>query len=415
MKAIITDKLLRAVAANKRPHKPVSDQILRGFGVRFSNHGGPSFFAIRRLRGGPKQPIRLHVGRYPALSLADARERAWVLLRDLQNGIDPRQRALEEQPAKQVKQIHTYGAVAEDFIKRVVASKRTRRAIELRIRRELVKRWKDRPITNVTRADVVQMADEIVDRGDPEAARQTFVYGRRLHDWAIARGIYGLGEASPYDRLQASDLVGRKKPRQRLLSSKELALIWGAAASWDLYGPYVLLLLLLGVRRNELARSTWNEIDLEKALWVIPPERMKSDEGLSVPLPPIAVEILSALPRFGSANYVFSARGSRPFNDFGGIKKLLDKRIVALNGGKALDHWTFHDCRRTFRTALSTIGIAAHIAELCIGHRQPKLFRIYDLHRFDHEKRHAFDAHAARLMQIVAPPDDKVVPLRKVT
>lgn len=237
MKAVITDKLLRAVAAKKRPHAPVSDQILRGFGVRFSKRGEPSFFAIRRLRGGPKQPIRLHVGRYPALSLADARERAWALLRDLQNGIDPRQRALEEQRAKQAKQMHTYGAVAEDFIKRAVASKRTARAIELRIRRELIKRWGDRPINDITRVDVVQMADEVVDRGDPEAARQTFMYGRRLHDWAIARGTYGLGEASPYDRLQASDLVGRKKPRQRLLSSTELALIWRAAESGICMAP----------------------------------------------------------------------------------------------------------------------------------------------------------------------------------
>jgi integrase len=414
VKTVITDKFLRAVAAKKQPHAPVTDQALRGFGVRFSKRGEPSFFAIRRLRGGPKQPVRLHVGKYPALSLADARDRAWALLRDLQNGIDPRQRARDEERAKQARQQPTYAAVAEDFIKRVVANKRTARAIELRIRRELVKRWEGRPITDVTRADVVQMVDEIVDGGDPEAARQTFMYGRRLHDWAIARGTYGLGEASPYDRLQVSDLVGRKRPRQRLLSSTELALIWRAAESWDVYGPYLLLLLLLGVRRNELARAAWTEIDLDKALWVIPPERMKSDEGLSVPLPPIAVEILSALPRFGSATYVFMARGSRPFNDFGEIKKQLDKRITALNGGKALDRWTFHDCRRTFRTALSSLGIAPHIAELCIGHRQPKLFRTYDLHRFDTEKRHAFESHAAQLMQIVAPPDNRVVPLRKV-
>jgi hypothetical protein len=236
MKAVITDKLLRAVAVKKQPHSPVSDQTLRGFGVRFSKRGEPSFFVIRRLRGGPIQPVRLQVGRYPALSLADARERAWTLLRELQNGIDPRERAREEQRAKQAKQLHTYGAVAEEFIKRAIAGKRTARAIELRVRRELVKRWWDRPITDVTRADVVQMIDEIVG-GDPESARQTFMYGRRLHDWAITRGIYGLGEASPYDRLKASELVGRKKPRQRLLSSSELALIWRAARSWDLYGP----------------------------------------------------------------------------------------------------------------------------------------------------------------------------------
>jgi integrase len=153
-------------------------------------------------------------------------------------------------------------------------------------------------------------------------------------------------------------------------------------------------------------------MNLHQALWIIPPERMKSDEGLSVPLPPMAVEILSALPRFDSP-FVFTARGSRPFNDFGEIKARLDDRIAHFNDSKPLDHWTLHDCRRTFRTSLSTLGIAPHVAELCIGHRQPKLFRTYDLHRFDAEKRYAFEAHAARLMQIVRPSQDKIVPLRK--
>jgi hypothetical protein len=64
---------------------------------------------------------------------------------------------------------------------------------------------------------------------------------------------------------------------------------------------------------------------------------------------------------------------------------------------------------------LSTLGIAPHIAELCLAHRQPGLARTYDLHRFDEEKRHALNAWAARLLAIVEPPPDKVVALRKAT
>ncbi len=114
------------------------------------------------------------------------------------------------------------------------------------------------------------------------------------------------------------------------------------------------------------------------------------------------------------SDFVFTARGSKALNDFGTIKQRLDRRIAELNGGEPIPAWTFHDARRTFRTGLSTLGVAPHIAELCLAHRQPGLARTYDLHRFDAEKRHALNAWAARLLSIVEPSPDKVTPLRRV-
>jgi Phage integrase central domain len=73
-----------------------------------------------------------------------------------------------------------FDVIAEDFIQRHVTRARTAPAIALRIRRELVTRWGNRSITDISRADVARMVDEIVDRGHPEAARQTFTYARRL-------------------------------------------------------------------------------------------------------------------------------------------------------------------------------------------------------------------------------------------
>jgi integrase len=227
----------------------------------------------------------------------------------------------------------------------------------------------------------------------------------------VARGLL---QHAPTDHLNTKDLIGAKKPRQRLLRDEELTLIWRTAAQAPYPdGPYVMLLLLLGVRRSELGQATWGEIDLDRALWTIPPARMKSDEGHTVPLPPRAAEILRALPRFGSG-YVFTARGTRPLNDFGTVKSRIDRRIAELNGGQSIEPWTFHDARRSFRTGLSTLNIAPHIAELCLAHRQPGLARTYDLHRFDAEKRHALNAWAAYLLSIVEPQPGKVTPLRKV-
>ena len=410
MKAAVTEKLLRSLLAKGASHEPIWDEIPPHLEWRI-NKRDITGSVVGRVRGsGTRQPIRLRAGHFPTTPVAEIRQRGRKLRHDLDSGIDPRAVKREQLLAEVAERTRQFDAIAEQFIQRL-AGARTARAIELRIRRELITRWGDRPIDKITRADVANMVVEIAERGHREAARQTFVYARRLFRWAAARGVL---KYAPTDYLNIKDLVGAKRARQRLLRDEELALIWRAAAQAPYPdGPYVQLLLLLGVRRSELGQAVWSEIDLDRALWTIPAHRMKSDEGHTVPLPPRAVEILRSLPRFTSG-YIFAARGTRPLNDYGAVKLRLDRRITEINGGQPIEPWTLHDCRRAFRTALSTLNIAPHIAELCLAHRQPGLARVYDLHRFDAEKRHALNAWAAYLLAIVEPPSDKITPLRKV-
>jgi integrase len=416
MKRPLTDRLLHSLAVPSPAPAEVWDQTLRGFGVRVSVNGKVTFFVMRRQRG-TGRGVRITVGTYPLLSLAEARERARTLLRDLEAGIDPREHEVERLRVEEVKRSNTFRAVAEEFIVRHASRKRTARAIELRIRRELIARWGDRPITNITRRDVITMVEEIVDRGTSAAAHQTLTYTKRLFGWAISRDIYGLGQSAPTDRLSARDLIGVKRPRQRVLTDSELALIWRATEGPPEVtypeGPFVRLLLLLGPRRSELARATWGEFDLDnKGVWTLGGERMKSDNPHVVPLPRVAVEILHALPRFGS-NIIFSASyGARPLNDFGTVKVRLDSRIAVLNGGSPIAAWTFHDCRRTFRTGLSTLDVAPHVAELCIAHKQRGIAAVYDVHRYERERRDAMERWAQHLLSIVEPPPANVVSLR---
>jgi integrase len=409
MKQNLTDRLLRSLLRPKDKPVAITDGEVRTLRVRASKTGVVSFSVLKR-PSGTRRLAHFPVGTYPLISLAEGRRRAREILRELQDGIDPRVRKAEEARLAAAAKASTFGAVAESFIARHVVSKRTARTIEQLIRRELLPRWGERPIASIGRADVIALTDEIIDRGHPEAARQVFAYVRRLFGWAIPR--YDLQHA-PTDHLSVKDLVGAKKPRQRVLSDREIVLIWRATEGPEAayYGPYVRLLLLLGVRRTEFGRATWPEFDMDAAMWTIPPGRMKSDEPLAVPLSPPAVELLRALPQ-GKGSYVIG--GASPIH-YGRAKRQLDARITALNGGKAILHWTLHDLRRTFRTGLSRLQIPPHIAELCIGHRQPGLHRIYDLHKFDVEKAHAFAAWAAHVLRIVEPPEDVVVPLRPAT
>jgi len=366
-------------------------------------------FSVLKRPPGSRRLAHFPVGSYPLVSLAEARRRARDILREIEDGVDPRARRAEEARQTAAEKASTFAAVAEVFISRHVASKRTAPDIESRIRRELISRWGGRPIGSITRADVITMVDEIIDRGHPEAARQTLVYARRLFNWAVPR--YDLQHA-PTDHLAAKDLIGVKKPRQRVLTDAELALIWKAAGGLEAaYGSFIRLLMLTGVRRSELGRAPWSEIDLEAAVWTIPPERAKMDDPIVISLSAPAIEILRELHqnRSAHADATFVV-GS--FLHYLRVTRYLNRRMTALNGGEPIPHFTLHDVRRTFRTGLSRLQIAPHIAELCIGHRQPGLHRIYDLHKFDAEKRHAFDAWAAHVMRIVEPPDRKVRPLR---
>ena len=89
MKQALTDRLLRSLAAPSPEPREIWDQTVRGFGVRISAGGKVSFFVMRRQRG-IGRPIRITLGSFPLLSLAEARERSRALLRDLEAGIDRR-------------------------------------------------------------------------------------------------------------------------------------------------------------------------------------------------------------------------------------------------------------------------------------------------------------------------------------
>jgi integrase len=395
----LTDRALRALTRPKPAPVARFDTDVRQLQVRASVTGTVAFSVLKRPPGSRKL-ARFPVGTYPLITLAEARAKARAILREIEGGVDPRVRKAEKARAAAAERTRTFAAVAESFIARHVRSKRSARKIELLIRRTLIPRWGERPIGAITRADVIGLIDEIVDRGYPEAAHTALAYTRRLFRWAVPR--YDL-EHAPTDHVLAVDLIGARAVRRRVLDAREIALVWRAAEE----APLARLLLLLGARRSELGNAAWPELNLDGALWTVPAGRMKSNEPHTIPLPTTAVEILRTLPRFGDR--VFAAM------HYSTVKTALDARIKALNGGNALPRWTWHDCRRTFRTGLSTIGIRPDIAELCIAHRQKGLARVYDQHRFDREKRDAFALWERHLLGIVAPPADNVRPLRRTS
>lgn len=434
MKTKFTDRFLRS-PTDPTTGQPLSlpaegarlriwDEHTNGLGLRLTSKGAKTFFVARRLKGrGTAQPVSIVLGTYPDISLAEARDRAEDLLRDLKKGIDPRETEAqarraktEEQTAESARKANLFSGVADEFIKRYLKGKRTAGPIARLVRRELVGRWGTKPITDIGRGDVIAMVEEIGE-DSPSAAHQALIYARLLFDWAIERDLYSLRSSPCYPIKVARLIPNLPQRRQRVLDDDEIRLVWQAAWSSpdaeSVYpvGQFIHLLLILGCRRGELADMTWDEANLDKATWTLPGDRTKNGDPRLVPLPRLAVDILADMPRFTSPFLFSTTFGRRPISGFAKIKQALDRRIVRLNGGKPIAGWRLHDLRRTMRTNLSALPVLPMVAELMIGHRQGGVAAVYDLHRYEAEQRAGFEAWCNRLTSIVEPRNDvKVVP-----
>jgi integrase len=412
-KRSLTDRALKALenapaAAGKT--YDVRDGIVPGLCARVMPSGARTFVLVARYPGS-NNPTRRSLGSYGELTLEAAREkaRAWLALID--RGIDPRHEEERQRLGELRKQKNSFAVVAEEFIKRHVSKTRKAAVVERELRREFIDRWGDRPITDITQHDVVAVIDEVVDRGAPYQAHNLLGHVRTMFNWAIARGVYGL-ERSPCDRLRPKQVIGAKKARQRILAGAEVRALWEAAEAIGYpYGPLFQLLLLTGQRKSEVAEARWTEFHLEKREWTIPAERMKAEAAHMVPLSDEALKILSGLHRFTKGDCLFSTTfGTKPVNGFSKAKEILDREMAA-RLPTAPAPFVIHDIRRTMRTGLSALPVPDIVRELVIAHTQKGLHKVYDLHAYADEKRHALDLWAGRVRNIVEPPPANVIPI----
>jgi integrase len=407
VKIMLTDRGLKAMKpAAPGTRKMIWDAAVPGFGVRVTDKGKLTFSVVRRLNG---KLVRWTLGQYPVMSLAEARDAAMDALRDIAKGVDPNQKKEAQRRAEALKRANSFASVAEEFIARHTSKLARPAEAEALVRRELIARWGEKPISDISRRDIIAVIEEIADSGRPYAAHKAYAFVSKFFTWAIARNLYGL-EASPCTAIRPKEILGAKEARQRVLSDSEIRTLWQTTEAFGYpVAPFIRLLLLTGQRLREVAEMVWSEVDLEKALWVIPPERMKGDAAHEVPLPQAAVEILKSIPRWTGGDFVLSTTGGlRPISGFSKMKTRIDR---ALDGQVAA--WRYHDLRRTLRTGLGALSVPSNIAELIIAHRQPSLHRVYDRYGYRDEKRRAFELWAARVGEIIAEGGpDNVVRLR---
>lgn len=156
--------------------------------------------------------------------------------------------------------------------------------------------------------------------------------------------------------------------------------------------------LLTGARPGEVRLATWSEFRLDRAVWTIPAARVKSGREFRVHLSSQALEVLerAKMIRSDKSDFVF------PGAEGGALDKMAIARALSRMAKRGADDGAKklrpHDLRRTFRTALSRLGIPPHVAELCMNHQETETMRrVYDGHDYTAEMVDAWDRAGAHL------------------
>jgi integrase len=414
----LTDAVIKRVIKPDGTRRNFWDALMPNLLLQVSAHGKASFYIVRRQQPTDKNVSWFSLGRYPVVSLAQAREKAREVLTTLQAGEDPRalaaakRRAEEESKAARAE---TFAAVAERYLRHLAIGDNPPRASTVRVYRGYLNNWLfpalgERPITTITRKHIMATLDMMRERAGVASVIGAKSLLTAIFNYAAVREIVA---SSPVAGIPTKEVTGRAAlARSRVLTDAELAAVWAALPAVG--GPFVdiyRLLLLTGLRLNEVAGLKWEEIDLDKLN--IPGERSKNGLAMVVPLPPLACEIIHNIKKFDGPFVFTTTFGRRPVSASSHAKARLDAALKA--AGAEMPDFVVHDFRRVVRTGLTALGVTEDVGEAVLNHKKRGIRATYDKHEFYDEKAAALRAWETRLRSVVglAPrPDGNVLPLR---
>ncbi len=409
MRKPLTDTLLRALRKPASGRTELADLSCKGLEFRITAAGNKSWSYRYRAAGSGKLS-RATIGPYPGVSLADARLKADALRAGVANGENPseaKRRAKREAPGR------TFKALSDRYLNEYARrQKKSADQDERNLNLHILPKWKERDYTTLRRADVIELIEGIITAGKPVMANRVQSLISGIFSFAVDSDLI---DANPCTRLKRR---GEETAGERVLTDPEIRLFWRRSTTAPispLTGLALRLGLLTGVRPGEAAGMWRSELealdDPASAVWSIPGARTKNGRDHVVPLCPLALETIQ------EALGLFDHKGRNDFPIFPARRKA-DKPMTARALARAMNRlaaelpkaeksWranppTPHDLRRTFRTRLPQLGVAADIRDRLMNHISGDVgTKHYDRHQYLDEKRAALMAWDSSLGAIL--------------
>jgi len=374
----------------------VPDERCAGLAVRVASSGLITFDLAYRIAR-TKKFRRLSLGKFPDVSLEDARKRASELTQAARAGRDKVDDEMREKLAREDR-VSTR-TLLEEYVKRRVAGRlRTASEIEARLHRALGPEL-DRPADELRRRDLRRLLERAADAGHLREAEQRRICLNGLFKWAVANDYI---ENNPMVGLVS---FGRSPPRKRVLSPNEIATLWSWLPESDMPidpADVLRLQLCLGARCTEVGGMHTDEFDRRTWLWTLPADRSKNKKPRVTPIVGLAREIIAErLDRCHNSGRLF-------LTDTGRWLTSSHVGHFLMNHRPPIAHFGTHDLRRTVATQMAeALSIGLETVARTIGHTAggasvQTLLAHYVSAEFIADKTMALEAWDRRLRSVIA-------------
>jgi integrase len=295
----LTDTAIRRSKPAETPYK-----LFDGGGLHLLiNPAGGRLWRWKYRFAGAEKLMAL--GRYPEVSLADARERRDAARKRLANGIDPMAERKAERLKETTQAVGSFNSVAALWLEHWRDGKSARHAdsVERRMKADILPCLGVRPIAGIEAPELVSMVKAIEGRGARDIAKRALETTGQIFRYAIA---HGYARRNPASEIRPNDILkSARKVNYARVDAKELPALLKAIEVYKgtpVTRLAVKLMALTFVRTSELIGARWEEFDLEARRWSIPASRMKMRTPHIVPLSKQAMEVLDLLRTLSRAD-----------------------------------------------------------------------------------------------------------------
>jgi len=342
------------------------DSDVKGFGLKQSVGGKKSYIVQYRFNGRKR---RFNIGQHGSPWTPEgAKREAKRLLGLVANGTDP-----AELKAK-IKNDLTLGDLCDLYLKEgcTIKSPNTVATDTGRINRHIKPLLGNRKIGSVTRSMVERLMIDVANgktkadvktgkrgraivRGGPGTASKCVALLSTIFNFAIKRGLM---EGNPATGIEKY----KDKKRERYLTPSEFKALGETLVSASHHNPYAIaaikVLMLTGLRKNEVINMRWDDLQVELGVILIP----ESKTGKKfVPFTQPVTTILNSLPRIEGCDFIFPGVDNKPYQGLPKVWAKIRKQVH-------LEDVRLHDLRHSFASVGAMGGESLYILGKLLGH-----------------------------------------------